>query len=614
MSSRLIWWFVWMVVFQIASPSSYAADSTEVTRLKQEVAEALAGLTDVCREAWQYDNLRPTIARAVWPEGTLFHPPQIPVVHLSAGSPYYRAVVGQMAYWGSLSASRIQRLVDFTAGRKVPPPQGKAVLMNGSSVEEEIPGAEKELDHAKASYRRACAWAWPFANLRPLCHQPGLEPATIINPFIPVPDGGIALAPTNPDYPLIVAALHDWEPRIPPASVRLKDLLDDRQAAAEAAAVAAGHQGNLPAPADDPRLARMFDILQQLKPVLQQWRADQRELDSLIMPWGLASGTLAALQFQAQQLQNELAVLAIRANDPRENQALIWQEAQNRQTQLAALAPQIAQAQYTLDKIESRIKELRKEQVRLAQQADASMNAWVHLCDVLGRLGRAAHQKALPLFDQWIADEPRLWQPYLARAAARLHTGRHEQALDDLRRVGNKLQFYDSRPEVLAFFTAIQGYALCKQKDTRNGEALFASAKKIDKILAATHFFHAWSNIERGDYSKAKADLRLAYQLSKNAPQAEVFEAIALLLAASPMNALRNGQKAVDNAIMACRLTKGNDWICLDTLGTAYAEAGDFPSALKWANKALASAPAESQEPIRDHIALYQVKKPYRLK
>jgi tetratricopeptide (TPR) repeat protein len=98
-------------------------------------------------------------------------------------------------------------------------------------------------------------------------------------------------------------------------------------------------------------------------------------------------------------------------------------------------------------------------------------------------------------------------------------------------------------------------------------------------------------------------------------PQAEPHEAMALLLAACPDDHFRNSNKAVEYATKAaCDLTNGKDWICFNTLGAAQAESGDFDAAIKWANKALASAPEESQEPIRQRIALYQEKKPYRLK
>ena len=86
------------------------------------------------------------------------------------------------------------------------------------------------------------------------------------------------------------------------------------------------------------------------------------------------------------------------------------------------------------------------------------------------------------------------------------------------------------------------------------------------------------------------------------------------MLAACPDDRMRDGEKAVEHATKACELTKQGDWICLDTLGAAQAEAGDFDSAVKSANKALKLAPADSQQQIRERIEFYRDKVAYRLK
>ena len=81
-----------------------------------------------------------------------------------------------------------------------------------------------ELVEAKASYRRACRWAWPYTNLRPLAKQPGLEPATIVNPFIPVPT--VNRSPSSPDYKEIVAQLGYWEAAVCRCEKSLKDFFE----------------------------------------------------------------------------------------------------------------------------------------------------------------------------------------------------------------------------------------------------------------------------------------------------------------------------------------------------------------------------------------------------
>ena len=457
----------------------------------------------------------------------------------------------------SLYASRRQRLADFLAGQQAgSPPVGWAIPPKDNDYEadfgEDTHGVEGELDQAHASYGRACAWAWPYVNLRPLCHQPGFEADTILNPFLPVPK--IRLSEASPDYKETVAALRNWEPKIGNAHARLKDLYDDRSAAVAAtgAVAAAGPQGKLDAEkalSEDPRLAEMFKIYQQIKPALRRWRKDQHKIEALAEPWYIANATLAALQVQAQEIQGQINLLALQAQNPKADQVAIQLQAQALQNQLIALQPQIAATRQRIAAIENQVRELRADQGQLAGQSEASMEAWVHLCDVLGRLGPAAHKKALPLLDQWIAEEPRLWQPYLARGAARLHAGQHDPALADLKRVESKLRLYDSRPRPLALITAVQAYALCKQDDAcqkRQGDRLFTEAKKLDKQSWAVCLVRGWSYLERGKYPAAKADFLMALSLSKKTPQAEAHEAMALLLAACPNERVRDGDKAVE--------------------------------------------------------------------
>ena len=53
-------------------------------------------------------------------------------------------------------------------------------------------------------------------------------------------------------------------------------------------------------------------------------------------------------------------------------------------------------------------------------------------------------------------------------------------------------------------------------------------------------------------------------------------------------NAVRDGKRAVREATIACELTQWNDPDAVDTLAAAYAETGDYQSAVRWQTKAIA--------------------------
>ena len=88
-----------------------------------------------------------------------------------------------------------------------------------------------------------------------------------------------------------------------------------------------------------------------------------------------------------------------------------------------------------------------------------------------------------------------------------------------------------------------------------------------------------------GHSDEAKADYELVLAAQPNNPRALGY--VAGSLATNPTEAMRDGRRAVELAQKACKLTDYKDAVMLDTLASAYAETGDFESAVKWSEMAV---------------------------
>ena len=85
----------------------------------------------------------------------------------------------------------------------------------------------------------------------------------------------------------------------------------------------------------------------------------------------------------------------------------------------------------------------------------------------------------------------------------------------------------------------------------------------------------------------------------------------AWFLATCPDSSFRNGKQAVKDAKAACSIMQWKDEDMIDTLAVAYAETGDFDSAVQYASQALAmkGISSESAKAFREHLQWFQQRK-----
>jgi tetratricopeptide (TPR) repeat protein len=117
------------------------------------------------------------------------------------------------------------------------------------------------------------------------------------------------------------------------------------------------------------------------------------------------------------------------------------------------------------------------------------------------------------------------------------------------------------------------------------------------------------------DYERAIAlDTPLLAEMPQKVSSAllESLNGLAWIRATCPNDALREGRRAVEYATRACELTAWSDRGTFDTLAAAYAEAGNFESAVKWQLKAREQASQEETVDFQARLELYRARTPYR--
>jgi tetratricopeptide (TPR) repeat protein len=150
-------------------------------------------------------------------------------------------------------------------------------------------------------------------------------------------------------------------------------------------------------------------------------------------------------------------------------------------------------------------------------------------------------------------------------------------------------------------------------EENRNAEALIGwyacVAQRPDDAFAIINRGAIHGRL--GQFDEAKADYELA--LSKHPDKPGVLSCVARNLATDPNEAMRDGRRAVELATKACNLTRYDDPACVDALALAYAETGDFVSAVKWSEMAVKVCDTWRREEIyMKHLDQFRAGKPWR--
>lgn len=246
---------------------------------------------------------------------------------------------------------------------------------------------------------------------------------------------------------------------------------------------------------------------------------------------------------------------------------------------------------------------------------------------------------AIASFDSAIRINPRSAAAFAARG--RLYRSEHEddRAIADLTmaiHLAPKQKSYSyaralTYLELKSYAKAIADFTQVLQLDPRDERTwrqralAYRTLKNYPQAIAdftelikLTQSANAYNNrahtyFMAGQYQAALDDYEQANGLGRGAFPTRP-RSLAWFLATCPDPAFRDGAKAVEQATQECEQSSWHNWSKVDTLAAAEAEVGKYDDAARYEQQAidLASKNPQVQSHLKDRLALYRDRKPFR--
>ena len=212
-------------------------------------------------------------------------------------------------------------------------------------------------------------------------------------------------------------------------------------------------------------------------------------------------------------------------------------------------------------------------------------------------------QDALRDIDLALEQQPMLVVGRRIRAEILANLDRIPEAIDEIQEV------LDKAPGDTELRTQM---ALYYQLDRQNSKAIEIYTEVLEKDPTNAEVLRTRGDayLTQGAHAEAIADFESALKLMPE--DTPLLNNLAWVLATSPDDGLRDGERAVELATTACELTDYKMPHILSTLAAAFAESGDFDTAIEWSEKAVAMDDTEQEEQLSKELASYKGGQPWR--
>ncbi|TWT77497.1 Tetratricopeptide repeat protein [Posidoniimonas polymericola] len=214
------------------------------------------------------------------------------------------------------------------------------------------------------------------------------------------------------------------------------------------------------------------------------------------------------------------------------------------------------------------------------------------------------HDIAIPLLDEALRLNPNLPENWRNRGVSKWHVGDLQEAESDLSRaIALDPRIDDAQALRGCLRTSLQNWSEAIQDLTSStpypgGEGFCAHCRGV-----------CYESLE--NWSEAYDAYVEANQLNESDFSAAYM--VARLQACCPDASIRDGEKAVANALRVCVQTGWENWATISVLAAAYAEVGDFESAIRHAETALELTPEAEKAKVACVAEQFKRGVPYRI-
>jgi len=155
-----------------------------------------------------------------------------------------------------------------------------------------------------------------------------------------------------------------------------------------------------------------------------------------------------------------------------------------------------------------------------------------------------------------------------------------------------------------------RGFAWKRLSEKDKAIADFDEAIRLNPQEALAWRVRGATYAAKADYARQLADYSESIRIDPENPDSRHHRVV--LRSACMDDKYRDGKQAIEDATKACEITEWKNSLFLSGLALAYAESGEFDSAIKWQQKALEFSPSPPASMV-SNLELFKQHKPFRM-